>query len=554
MLALAQDAGGDTVIRTKVNLVLVPVVVRDAKGHTIGHLTRDDFELFDKGKRQTIRSFSEDTHTDGAGSNDSEVVSPAPGRGAPAIPGVLQPDARNGPRGNRVQRHIVYVFDDLNTDFERITVLREAAIRHFAHGLQPADRVAISTFSGRTVLPFTKEQAKLEETVRKLRLERRMAHGEGSPCPDVSYYLADAIINKADPRALEAVWRQTAECAHVKPEMAIMIAQAAARQELLIGAEDTRVAFETLRRAIRLLSFMPGERLIVLASSGFYAPMQDETRNLAALIDLAAKTNVTIGALSARGVDSTGLMDASRRTNMSDVERQYYVLNARVAGEILTDLAEGTGGILYRNNNDLTAGFAHVAAAPEFSYVLGFSPVSLKMNGSFHSLKIRIPNQRGVTVQARHGYYALKTDGPREAAAEALHETVFSRDERSDIPVDVAMQVSSSGKGDSTLMVLTKVRAARLHFQKSEDRNHDSLTVVSAVFDQEGGYVAGIQKTVNLALRDASLNQDPGINVQSDFVLQPGSYVVRVVVREAEGKTMTAYNRNVTIREATSAP
>jgi hypothetical protein len=44
--------------QSKVNLVLVPVVVRDKRGRPVGNLSKDDFQLFDKGKRQTIASFS----------------------------------------------------------------------------------------------------------------------------------------------------------------------------------------------------------------------------------------------------------------------------------------------------------------------------------------------------------------------------------------------------------------------------------------------------------------------------------------------------------------
>ena len=49
------------VIRTQVELVEVPVVVRDSKGIATAGLQREDFEVFDAGKKREISAFSVET-------------------------------------------------------------------------------------------------------------------------------------------------------------------------------------------------------------------------------------------------------------------------------------------------------------------------------------------------------------------------------------------------------------------------------------------------------------------------------------------------------------
>jgi VWFA-related protein len=538
-----KQRGGDPTFRTKVNLVLVPVVVRDAAGHPVGNLTQEDFQLFDKGKRQTISSFSLVQRASGSRKNEpATAAATPPGLGtAPASAG--KPDAKAVGKNSGVERHIAYVFDDLNTAFGDVAAFREAALRHFRSGFPIAGRAAIYTFSGRNTLDFTSNEAKLEDTVMKLQLRPAMGHGAGMPCPDVSYYLADLIVNKDDKRALGAVTAQTMACAHLSEVLAEKVAESAARREMFIGEQDTRVALETLKKVIRLLAQVPGQRLIVLASSGFFAQTSSAFSGMGSVLDLAARANVVISTLDVRGLDTSGLMEASRRSPMSGLEQQYYRESAQAAAGVLADLADGTGGTFFHNNNDLTAGFARVAATPEFSYVLGFSPAALKADGSFHRLKIRLANQKGVSVQARHGYYALKEGREEDTAASEIHDAVFSREEMRDIPVRVRMQLSKSETGDTRLTVVATVDVTSLQFQKGDGRNRDSLTVVSALFDHDEGYVAGTSNTVNLRLRDETLaRMESGIDVPSDFDVKPGTYMVRVVVRETERKAMYSYS------------
>src|ERR1022692_5003480 len=68
--------------RAETNLVLVPVVVRNANGEPVANLTKADFHLFDNGKEQTIASFSvEETSGQVAQDRSQPVATPASASG-----------------------------------------------------------------------------------------------------------------------------------------------------------------------------------------------------------------------------------------------------------------------------------------------------------------------------------------------------------------------------------------------------------------------------------------------------------------------------------------
>src|ERR1700753_414581 len=53
--------GASSIIRTTLDLVEVPVVVRDNKGHAIANLKRENFEITDAGKPRAISTFNIET-------------------------------------------------------------------------------------------------------------------------------------------------------------------------------------------------------------------------------------------------------------------------------------------------------------------------------------------------------------------------------------------------------------------------------------------------------------------------------------------------------------
>ena len=61
--------------------------------------------------------------------------------------------------------------------------------------------------------------------------------------------------------------------------------------------------------------------------------------------------------------------------------------------------------------------------------------------------------------------------------------------------------------------------------------------------------LTGLQRVLDLRLKDATLERvnKTGLNVKLSFDLQPGTFLVRTVVRDSEGAQMGAANREVVI-------
>jgi VWFA-related protein len=534
--------------RVRVNLVLVRVVVRDNDGKVVTNLKKEDFQLSDNRKPQVISTFSVETPE----SHKVESTTKSPG-----------PKAEGNESGDSAaaiaalpQRFVAVVFDDTDLLMEDTVWVRSAATRLF-NSLAPTDRVAIYSTSGQVTQEFTQEHADLQKSLLGV-VPRPLSTNGFHECPEISYYQADQIQNKNDTQALAVAAEDALQCAYNNdPRMtaqAQALAQSMSLQVLSSGDTQTTFVYRHLEDIMRRLAGMPGQRVMVFVSPGFIiTPML--TLDGSSLIDRANRANIVINTIDARGLYAPDLMgdiaDPPRSSIKTvGIKSSYRVQAQSAQSDILAQLADGTGGTFFHNRNDIDEGLREAAAAPAMSYLLGFSPQNLKVNGAYHTLKVTLAGKQKFNIQARHGYYAPRTIAdPAEAAKEEIQEALFSQDEIHDLPVELQTQFFKKDPSEARLAVLTHVDVKGIRFRKADGRNRDDITVATAIFDENGNFVTGGEKIVEMKLLDRTFDRlsHSGFTLKSSFDVKPGTYLVRLVVRDAEGAQMAARNGAVSI-------
>jgi VWFA-related protein len=558
-----------TQLKVTSNLVMVRVVVRDAQGKPVKGLRKEDFKLFDSGKEQSIAQFEV----------EAAVEPPSP----PAV--ARKPEQAVATLSSALPgRFLALYFDDLYTADTDMIQVRRAADDYLAANLQPTDRVAIFT-SGAMLSDFTSDPKQIHEALSRLRASLR-SPTRVDECPNLSDYQAQEMMKTAGNLNLKNPWvtgdawglafdeaqrRNCLPCPSGCPPAALI-----ANKDYLLNRATTVAGqaeilthsnLRELEQVVKYTSQMPGQRTVILGSPGFL--LGDDQFQLERIIDHALRLQVVISSLDPRGLpvlmrQADASLPYVPLGGASAGAMHRVDLNREVlAGDVLAQVAEGTGGEFFHNNNDLKGGFGRLAGSPG-AYILAFAPKDLKPDGKFHQLKVRLAEKEAAySIQARRGYFAPRNEAEAKAEAEEveasnaadegqeqIREALLSKKEIAQFPVGLDAKVSPGQGATRELSLSSGVNAQSLHLQKEADHNLDTLTFVFGVFDQKENLVIAQQRHATVDVTDGQLPEflKAGMKVDMAFQLKPGSYRIREVVTDSEQR-MTALSRNVDVPE-----
>jgi VWFA-related protein len=540
--AAAQNNSGST-IKSESKLILVRVVVRDAKGKPVAGLGKSDFQLFDNKKEQTISFFSTEAPETTA-SVDATASTTEPKNSAETIVEAATP-----------RRFTAIFFDDYHLQPGDLMQVRDAAKRYLTKSLAEDVRVAIRSATGNVSVDFTSDRVKLEHALSQLRFESRYHE----TCPNLTDYQAQLVDDRMDTDALEVAESIVLAC-HCNndpqrcPDL-LRFTQLQASRIVNLSDEAAANTLMALDDLVRQMEGAPGERTIAMVSDGF---LDKKTQfRMDALIDHALRANVIINALDARGLfamppgGNIAGLPINLTPRLEGIYENMLRMGLQVDGDVLNEASEGTGGIIVENTNDFEGGMGKISSLHETSYVLGFSPENFKFDGNFHDVSVKLVHSANLTVQARRGYFAPKqAEDAATATKDEMKQALFSRENLSGLPIQISAKIVKLDPQKSKITVTVQADMHAVRFRKEDGNNVNDLTLMVALFDQNGKLITGKNQTINLRLPDAALAQlrAAGGETTADLDVTPGNYSVRVVMRESASRQLGAVSKDVVIQ------
>jgi VWFA-related protein len=526
-------AGGFT-FKVTSELVLVSVTVRDKKGELVRGLKQSDFTVLEDGKAQHVQTFDVE---------DVENFAPKAPQAGPAQAEIAAPKTdlltgkTNVPRETLRDRRLLVLFLDLSSlqsdDSDRAV---ESARNFVAKQMTPADLVSIITFDTglKVAQDFTSDKKLLTAALDRVggiegsgQEAGTTGTSEGTPEDSGSFVADDTDYN----------------------------------------IFNTDLRLQALATIAKNLAGIDQKKSILYFSSGMTKTGVENQAQLRAAINAAVKSNVSIYSVDSRGLEAMPPGGNSTAASLRGVSAYSGAavqndLDSNFASqETLVTIANDTGGKAFLDTNDFSKAYSKVQADSETYYVLGYRSSNPNRDGRFRRIQVKL-NRSDVKLEYRMGYY-----GPRdfqhftkEDREQQLQEELMSDLPNTDLPVYLGTGYFRSSENKFFVPVSIVVPASAMVLQRDKDKA--SLDVLGVVRDRTTKFPVGnVKDNIKLTVEQTqSVTAKPtaegaavtpvarkNVQYNTGFLLPPGRYHLKFVVRENQNGLVGTFESDLTI-------
>ena len=477
-------------MRVSTRLVQIGVIVRDEKG-AAPDLTKDDFAIFDRGKRRDISVFTPESVA-----MPHQPMQASPPNTFSDLPGVQTTPPRSV---------TIVLLDNLNTLYgstpqdqyestpfwvEDLALQRARAhLLEFLKTLDPRDRVAIYGLrdSLHVLCDFTSDRAELLAIVSKY---------------DTSSVTNRAVVAPAHRgHPFIPLTSAAKEASSFENGAALTLAGIA-------NEERARITMAALASIAGHVANIRGRKNLVWLTAEL--PFLG-----AAMARVLSPANIAVYPVDARGllaqqVSTEALTGNANADDVSGASGHWDNMPGQSSVPIgiptMQKLAEETGGQAFVNTNDITGAIRKAVEDSAVSYTLGFYIDSDSIDGKFHELKVEV-KRKGLTVRYPRGYFAYEdTPMTRDENQQVLATAVRSPIESSAIPVAARIERVEKPLPHS-LSIFGTIDIHNVNLVQSGLIRKGSVEVVTIEQDETGKIVTQSGSTIDFRLSDEKYAQ-----------------------------------------------
>ncbi len=468
---------------------LISVIVTDKQGRPVTDLRREEFSLTDNGRAVEITEFENHTMAmPAAAPRPSESVIETPVPKAPLL-----------------NRSFFFLFDLVFSDPGGLRLARQKALQFFDRYLDPADRIAVLSFTGGRSLHVLHPPDRDREAARRAIQSIRLADQQPvAPIRPVTID-EDALMASGDPMASGFRRSRSADLGVGR-----------------IVAGNFIWALDALAQAIR---YAPERKLIVLCSNGV------NPKYLGRGQDALVIGNSDLGS----EYDRVGRNLASSGASVFpvDTEENTFFIQSTRTGRAntgvasLRGIAAETGGRYMGNLYAAEDPMGAVDALTASYYVLGY-PITENWDGRFHKIRVKV-TRPGCDVDAQSGYFSEKPFSKYSELEKQIHlvDLALSEEPLFQEPVRLPMTaLPVAGGPPDDIQVIARIPAGSL-----EDVAGPRVEAVTLAFDRLDRVVDTRRVEMDLSVGSSTAGEAFFASVVS---APPGDYRCRVVLRNME--------------------